>query len=64
MKTVKIKEYYTPKEFSILLNVTPQTLRNWDKSGKFVANRTPWNKKIYTHEQYLQFLGIKNKVLK
>lgn len=35
--------YFSIKEAAEILGVTPLTLRNWDKSGKFVANRHPMN---------------------
>lgn len=36
-------EYVSIKEASKILGVTPLTLRNWDKSGKFPATRHPIN---------------------
>jgi len=35
--------YFSVKEAAEILGVTPLTLRNWDKSGKFPANRHPMN---------------------
>lgn len=35
--------YFTIREASEILGVTPLTLRNWDKSGKFPAQRHPMN---------------------
>ena len=35
--------YFSIKEAAEILGVTPLTLRNWDKSGKFPANRHPMN---------------------
>ena len=35
--------FVTIKQASELLGVTPLTLRNWDKSGKFPATRHPMN---------------------
>ncbi|MBX4195354.1 MerR family DNA-binding transcriptional regulator [Candidatus Parcubacteria bacterium] len=35
--------YFSVKEASEILGVTPLTLRNWDKSGKFPAQRHPMN---------------------
>jgi DNA-binding transcriptional MerR regulator len=35
--------YFSIKEAAEILGVTPLTLRNWDKSGKFTANRHPIN---------------------
>jgi DNA-binding transcriptional MerR regulator len=35
--------YFSVKEAAEILSVTPLTLRNWDKSGKFKAKRHPMN---------------------
>lgn len=35
--------YFSIKEAAEILGVTPLTLRNWDKSGKFKAQRHPMN---------------------
>jgi len=35
--------YFSIKEAAEILGVTPLTLRNWDKSGKFSASRHPMN---------------------
>ena len=35
--------YFSIKEAAEILGVTPLTLRNWDTSGKFKANRHPMN---------------------
>lgn len=35
--------YFSIKEAAEILGVTPLTLRNWDASGKFHANRHPMN---------------------
>lgn len=35
--------YFSVKEAAQILGVTPLTLRNWDKSGKFPASRHPMN---------------------
>ena len=36
-------EYFTIKEAAEYLNVTGQTLRNWDNSGKLKPYRHPMN---------------------
>ncbi|MEK7070290.1 MAG: MerR family DNA-binding transcriptional regulator [Patescibacteria group bacterium] len=36
-------EYISIKQASKILGVTPLTLRNWDKNGKFPATRHPIN---------------------
>lgn len=35
--------YFSIKEAAEILGVSTLTLRNWDKSGKFPANRHPMN---------------------
>lgn len=35
--------YFSVKEAAGILGVSPLTLRNWDKSGKFPAQRHPMN---------------------
>jgi DNA-binding transcriptional MerR regulator len=35
--------YFSIKEAADILGVSTLTLRNWDKSGKFKANRHPMN---------------------
>lgn len=35
--------YFSIKEAAGILGVSPLTLRNWDKSGKFRAQRHPMN---------------------
>lgn len=35
--------YFSIKEAANILGVSPLTLRNWDKSGKFKAQRHPMN---------------------
>lgn len=46
---------YKIGEFAKKVNVTPKTLRAWDKSGKLVAQRTEggehFGQRYYTEEQ-------------
>ena len=51
---------YKPKEFAELLGVSVRTLQRWDKKGLLVAHRTPTNRRYYTNEQYLEYIGDKN----
>lgn len=54
---VIIMAFYKPKEMADKLNVSVRTLQRWDNSGKLKAKRTPTNRRYYTENQYLQFLG-------
>ena len=49
---------YKPKDFAELLGVSVKTLQRWDREGILKANRTPTDRRYYTHYQYLQFKGI------
>jgi DNA-binding transcriptional MerR regulator len=42
---------YKPSEFAKLINVTTQTLRNWEKSGKLIPIHLPSGHRRYTEEQ-------------
>lgn len=51
------KEFLTIKEAAQMLGVTPLTLRNWDKAGKFTASRHPLNNyRVYQKDQILMFV--------
>lgn len=40
-----------------MLGVSVKTLQRWDNEGKLKACRNPSNRRYYTHEQYLEYLG-------
>lgn len=47
-----MNKYYSIRAFAKILGVTPQTLRNWDKSGKLKPHHTASNGyRYYSHEQ-------------
>jgi len=51
------KKYLTIKEAAKFLGVTPLTLRNWDKNGKFFAGRHPIsNYRVYKIEKIEKLL--------
>ena len=52
---------YKPKEFAKLLNVSVRCLQRWDISGKLPAFRSPTNRRFYTHQQYVDYMGINTK---
>jgi predicted site-specific integrase-resolvase len=49
---------YAVGEFAKLINRSVKTLHRWDKDGRLKAHRTPTNRRYYTHQQYLEYLGI------
>ena len=53
-------KYYSINEFSKILGVSAQTLRNWDKNGKLHPHHTSSNGyRYYSHEQLTQVMNIK-----
>ncbi|MFC2823978.1 MAG: recombinase family protein, partial [Lacticaseibacillus rhamnosus] len=48
---------FKPNEMAKRLGVTVKTLQKWDNSGKFKAHRTPTNRRYYTEDQYLAYIG-------
>lgn len=46
-----------PKEMAERLGVTVKTLQIWDNNGILKAHRTPTNRRYYTEEQYLEYIG-------
>ncbi len=58
-------KYYSIHEFSKLIGRTPQTLRNWDKSGKLKPNHLgSGGYRYYSQEQLNFVLGIKEQEAK
>ncbi len=55
-----IKNNYSPREMAKLINVSVKTLQRWDKKGLLPAYRTPTDRRYYTHEQYLNYVGSSN----
>ena len=39
------------------LGVSIKTLQRWDREGILVAKRTPTNRRYYTEEQYMSYVG-------
>ncbi len=55
-----MRKYYSINEFSKILGVSAQTLRNWDKNGKLHPHHTSSNGyRYYSHEQLNQVMNIK-----
>ena len=50
--------YFSIKEAAEILGVTPLTLRNWDRSGKFPAARHPMNNyRVYKLSDLEKIIG-------
>ena len=58
---MNIGDYYMtmlkPKDMAERLGVTVRTLQRWDNEGILKAHRTPTNRRYYTEEQYLNYIG-------
>ena len=52
---------YSPKEFGKLIGKSVNTLQKWDRKGILSAYRSPTNRRYYTHDQYLEYRGLKAK---
>jgi putative resolvase len=50
---------YSPKQFASMIGRSVRTLQKWDVEGTFKSHRNPKNRRYYTHDQYLEYLGIK-----
>ncbi|ONI45764.1 hypothetical protein AN641_03550 [Candidatus Epulonipiscioides gigas] len=59
-----MERHYKPNEFAKLLNVSVLTLQRWDRLGKLKAFRTPTDRRYYTHNQYLEYTGLKTDIKK
>lgn len=53
----------TPLQVCSALNVSIQTLRLWDESGKLPAIRTPGQHRRYRSSDIYKFIGIKEEIV-
>lgn len=49
---------YSLKQFAELIGKHEKTLQKWDRDGTLTAHRTPTNRRFYTHDQYLEYMGL------
>ncbi len=49
---------YSPKQFGALIGKSVATLQRWDREGILTAYRSPTNRRYYTHDQYLAYVGV------
>jgi excisionase family DNA binding protein len=53
------KDFLTIKEAAEFLGVSTETLRNWDRSGKLVPTRNPFNRyRIYRKSDLEKLLKL------
>src|SRR5215472_10653974 len=52
---------YRLHEFAKLIGKTVTTLQRWDRAGILPAHRSPTGRRYYTHDQYLEYRGLKAK---
>lgn len=50
---------YSPAQFGKMIGKSVKTLQRWDSDGVLVARRNPKNRRYYTHDQYLECIGVK-----
>jgi predicted site-specific integrase-resolvase len=50
---------YAPQAFGQLIGRKVKTLQKWDREGTLKAHRSPTNRRYYTHDQYLEYRGLK-----
>ena len=50
---------YSPQEYGKLIGRTTNTLQKWDRKGILQTHRSPTNRRYYTHDQYLEYRGLK-----
>lgn len=49
-----MSKLYNISQMAKLLNINVKTLQRWDREGILVAQRSPTNRRFYTHQQYVQ----------
>jgi len=50
---------YRLNKFANLIGKSTQTLQRWDRLGTLKAYRSNTNRRYYTHDQYLEYIGQK-----
>ena len=49
---------YSLKQFAELIDKHEKTLQKWDRNGTLKAHRSPTGRRFYTHDQYLEYMGL------
>ena len=54
-----MKKFYSLPEFASMIEVNPQTLRDWDSLNKFKPHhRTPGGHRFYSREQLDEYFNV------
>lgn len=48
---------YKPNEFAEMIGVSVKTLQQWDNDRKLKAFRTPTDRRFYTYNEYVEYMG-------
>lgn len=51
-------EIIKPKQFAQMIGKSVLTLQRWDREGKLPAKRSTTNRRYYTYQQYLEYIGV------
>lgn len=54
-----MKDCLAPREFAKLVGRTVNTIQRWDREGILKAHRTSTNRRYYTYDQFLEYIGMK-----
>jgi putative resolvase len=54
-----VENTYSIGQFARLTGRGVKTLQKWDRLGILKAHRTPTSRRYYTHDQYLEYRGLK-----
>lgn len=53
------EKHFSPKAFGNLVGKSVKTLQRWDIKKKLIAKRSPTDRRYYTYDQYLNYIGLK-----
>ena len=48
---------YSTGKFAAMIGRSVKSLQVWDRTGKLKAHRTLTNRRYYTHDDYLAYIG-------
>ena len=56
---LKFITMYSPAQFGKMIGKSVGTLQRWDREGTLIAHRNDKNRRFYTHDQFLEYAGLK-----